>query len=144
MLLFQLRNRGFPAGQLGGNDIRSDRNHADVADLGYQRDGTGRSGIGFQHVDSIVLNGVLHVHQANDMHLFRDLSGVLLDGLQMLIGNVFGRNDTGRVTGMDTCQLNMLHNSRYESVGAVADGVRLAFHGVIQGRSGVTPTAAFI
>ena len=132
MLLFQLRNRGFPAGQLRGDDIRGDRDHADVADLGYQRNGTGRSGIGFQHVDSIVLNGVLHVHQADDMHLFRDLSGVLLDGLQMLFGNMSGRNDAGRVTGMDTRQLNMLHNSRYESVGSVADGVCLAFHGVIQ------------
>ena len=132
MLFFQGRHRGGSSGKLRGNDINGQRHHADVADLGHQGHGPGGSGVGLQHVHLAVFDGVLHIHQALDMHLLGDLSGIFLDGLQIFRGNVHGRNDAGGVSGMDACQLNVLHDRRHKGVGTVADGIRLTFHGVVQ------------
>ena len=74
--------------QILGNDLRSQRDHADAADLGHQRHSPGSPGIGLQHVHHIVLNGVLHIHQAYHMHLLRNAAGIIPDGLQMLGRNV--------------------------------------------------------
>ena len=65
------------------------------------------------------------------MHLLRDLPGVLLDGLHILQGNVYGGDDAGGVSGVDAGQLNVLHDRRHKGVGSVADGVGLTFHGVV-------------
>ena len=66
------------------------------------------------------------------MHFLGDLSGVFLDGLYIFGRNMYRRNDAGRVTGMYTGQLNMLHYCRNKGIGAVADGIGLTFHGMIQ------------
>ena len=42
------------------------------------------------------------------------------------------RQDTSRVTGMNTSQLNMLHNSRYKGMCTIADGICLTFCSMIQ------------
>ena len=59
------------------------------------------------------------------MHLLCDSTGVVLDGLYLVKSQVSGRKDTCRVSGVDSCQLNVLHNSRNKYVLAVADSVCL-------------------
>ena len=127
----QFRYRGLASGQLGSDDIGCQRHHTDTTDLRYQRHGTGCAGICFQHIYLTVLDRILHVHKTYHMHLFGDLSGVFLDGCQLLVRDVLGRDHTCRVTGVDTCQLNVLHNRRYISVGTVADGICLALQSMI-------------
>ena len=65
------------------------------------------------------------------MHFLCNLSGVFLNNLYILLGNMSGRNDTCGVTGVNTCQLNMLHNGRHERMGAIADCICLTLHGMI-------------
>ena len=66
------------------------------------------------------------------MHFLGDPAGVFLDGLHILRGNMPGRNDTRRVAGMHARQLYVLHHRRHKRMGAVADGIRLTFRGMIQ------------
>ena len=65
------------------------------------------------------------------MHLLRNLSRILLDGLHALLRDMHGRNDAGRIAGMNPGKLDMLHHSGHKSVGTVADGIRLALQRVI-------------
>ena len=136
--------------QLACDDIDCQRNHADVADLGNQRNGTGCSGVCFQHIYFIVFDGILHIHQPLNAHFLCDFSGVFLDGFDILFRNMSGRNDACGVTGVYACKLDMLHNSRNKGMCAVTDGICFTFHCVIQeavnqnGSVGVTPTAAFM
>lgn len=43
-----------------------------------------------------------------------------------------GRNDAGRISGMNARKLDMLHNGRNKSMGTVTDGVGFTFHGMVQ------------
>ena len=126
MLLFQLRYRRRSAGQFRCHDIDGQRNHTNIADFGYQRHGTGCPRIGLQNIHFSVLDGILHIHQTFDMHLFRNLSRIFFDRFYIFLGNVHGRQDTCRVAGMYAGQLDMLHYRRNESMGSVTDGVGLA------------------
>ncbi len=65
------------------------------------------------------------------MHFLRDPPGVIFDYFHIFLGNVDRGQDAGRVAGVDPGQLNMLHDSGNKGVGAVADGICLAFHGMI-------------
>ena len=86
--LAELGDGRFTAGQFGSDDVGGDGHHGDAADLGDQRDRTGRTRVGFEDIDDTVLDGVLHVHEADDVHLFGDLSRVVLDGLKGVLRNV--------------------------------------------------------
>lgn len=85
------------------------------------------------------------------MHFLRYFSGIFLYGFHIFRRNMDGRNDAGRISGMNARKLDMLHNGRNKSMGTVTDGVGFTFHGMVQetvnedgGGRGVTPTAAFI
>ena len=66
------------------------------------------------------------------MHFLRDLAGIFLDRLQIILRDMSGRNDARGVAGVNTCQLDVLHDGRNISVRAVTDGVCLALHSVIE------------
>ena len=132
MFLHQTRYRGWSSRKFPGDDVRGDGNHPHITYFGNQRNGPGSTGIGFEHVYLAILDGILHVHQTFYMHLFRNLSGVLLDGLHIFRGNVKRWDDTGRVSGVDTCQLDMLHDSRHKGMFSVTDGIRLTLQGIVE------------
>jgi hypothetical protein len=55
-------------GQLPAHhELRGNAGHLDVADLGDQRYRPGGAGVGLEHVDHVVGNGILHVHQADNV-----------------------------------------------------------------------------
>ena len=66
------------------------------------------------------------------MHLLRDSAGVILDCLYLVESQVSGRKDTCRVSGVDSCQLDVLHNSRNEYVLAVADSICLTLGRMVE------------
>ena len=77
--------RGRNTGQLLCNNLGSQLYHLNVADLGYQRHRSGRSRIGLQYKYLTVLDGILHIHQTADMHLFRNLLCIFLNRLYILL-----------------------------------------------------------
>ena len=132
ILLLEIRDGGLASGQFRRDDLGREGHHADAADLGDQRDRAGCAGIGLQDEDDIVLDGILHVHQTDDMHLLGDPACILADGLQILLRNMSGGDDAGRVTRVDAGQLDVFHDRGHKGVRAVADRVRLALHGIVQ------------
>ena len=122
-LFFQLRHRALASGIRQGNDIRCNLNHVDAADLGYKRNGSGCTGIRLDDKYLAVLNRILHIHQANNMQLLCDLSGVVFQSFDLLFCQSSRGNDTSRVTGVNTSQLDMLHNCRNKYVLAIADRI---------------------
>ena len=66
------------------------------------------------------------------MHLLSDLSCVFFDRPDIFFGNMQGGDDTGRVAGVNSRQLDMLHHRRNKGMGAVTDGVSFTFQGMIQ------------
>ena len=103
-----------------------------------------------QHVYFAVLDCILHVHRTYYVHLFCDTACVIADCLYLILGQISGRKDTSGVSGMDTCQLDVLHNCRNKYVLAITDRICFTLGCMMQetvnriGRSGVTPTAALI
>ena len=59
--------------------------HLDVADLRDQRHGPRRPRVGFEDVDDVLADGVLDVHQPDDVQLHRDSPGVLADRVDVLL-----------------------------------------------------------
>ena len=57
------------------------------------------------------------------MHFFCNLTGIFFNRLYILFADVYGRNDTCRVTGMNTGKLNMLHHCRNKGVCSITDGI---------------------
>ena len=66
------------------------------------------------------------------MHLFCNTACVITDCLYLILGQISGRKDTSGVTGVDTCQLDMLHNSRNKYVLAIADSICLTLGCMMQ------------
>ena len=131
-LFFQLRHRALASGIRQGNDIRCNLNHVDAADLGYKRNGSGCTGICLDDKYLAVLNRILHIHQANNMQLLCDLSGVVFQSFDLLFCQSSRGNDTSRVTGVNTSQLDMLHNRRNEYMLTIAYCVRFTLGCMMQ------------
>ena len=132
LLLAEFGHIRADAGELVGHELGGDIGHVDVADLGDQGHRAGCPGIGFQHIDCVLVDGVLHVHQAHHAHLAGDVRGVLADDLLILLRNFHGGDHAGGVSGVDAGLLNVLHDCGHKGVGSVGDGVRLALHGILQ------------
>ncbi len=106
--------------------------HRYVAHFGYQRHRPGSTGIGLQHIDHIVADGILHIHQAHHMQLLSYLAGVLLNGLQMLAGDAHWRNDASRIAGMNARLLDMLHHCGHKGLFAVGEGICLRLQSILE------------
>ena len=132
LVIAKLRNGAGLASQRGSNDLRSYLNHVYAAHLGNQRNRSGSTRVSLKNVHGVVLDGVLHIHQTADVHLNGDLSGVLLDCLYLLCGEILAREYACRIAGVYAGKLDVLHNSGNEAVLAVGDGVCLALGSVVQ------------
>ena len=72
---------------LSQHDLGGNPGHGNVADLGNQRNGARCARIGFQDIDHIVGDGILHIHQADDIQFVGDLARILVNGLDVPGGN---------------------------------------------------------
>src|SRR3954453_5229824 len=61
---------------LAGHDPRGDLRHRRADDLGDERHGARRPRIDLEYIDLVVLDGVLHVHQADHVEAEREFAGL--------------------------------------------------------------------
>jgi hypothetical protein len=83
-------------------------------------------------VDLPVLDGELHVHQANDLEGERQVLGLLLQPHQHRRIQRMGGERAGAVAGMDASFLDVLHDPGDEHVFAVTQRIDIDFDGVSQ------------
>ncbi len=100
--------------------------------LGDERHGTGGARVHFDEIDFIALDRKLHVHQADNAELQRQLAHLLADLVLNLLGQGIGRQGATRVTGVDTGLLDVLHDAADDYIGAVADGIHVQLGRIVQ------------
>ena len=114
---------GDPGGRLGELHRRR---------LGHERDRAAGAGVGLDHVEDVVLDRVLDVHQS----AHADAGGQLLrrvpDLQQVGRAERDGRQGAGRVAGVDPGLLDVLHDPAEVEVGAVEERVDVDLDGVLQ------------
>ena len=121
--LLQLATRHQPDGQLG---------QGDTGGFAHEGHGAGGPRIDFQHVDHILLDGVLHIHQSDHLQLQRQPSGVVSHGLQVLGLDHIGRQHAGAVSGVNPGLLDMLHDAPDHHPPPVGHGVHVHLEGILQ------------
>ncbi len=93
VMMFQIEVSELLAKHNFGGNAR----HGNPAYLGNQRHGTRCAWVGFEHVDHILADRILNIHQPHHAHFARDGAGVLIDGLDVLLRNTHGWNHTGGI-----------------------------------------------
>ncbi len=107
------------------DDLGRERHNRDSCYLADIRYGSGRTRVYFNDVNILAINDELDVDHTFDMKCSGKLLGVIHDRLLIVLGNALCRIYGDTVTGMDTGTLNVLHDTRDQDVGAVADSVHL-------------------
>ena len=85
---------------------------SDTGRFGDKRHGPRRSRVDLDHINAVVLNGVLNIHQPLDLERVSQKPGVMMDGFEMLSRDLLCRQNAGRVARVDSRFLNMLLNTR--------------------------------
>ena len=88
--------------------------------------------IHFEHVHGVVLDGVLHVHQADDVKRAGEADGVVANVLEHFGLQRDRRQHAGGIAGMDAGFLDVLHDAGDDDVFAVGESVHVHFGGVFQ------------
>ncbi|CKS79678.1 Uncharacterised protein [Mycobacterium tuberculosis] len=100
--------------------------------LGYKRNGTARSRVGFQDVEHVILERVLHVEQPHHADAVRNG----FSGLTHLRDVAAAQRDrwqrTGRVTGVDAGLLDVLHDPADIDLGAITQRVDVDLDRVLE------------
>ena len=109
--------------RLAGHDAGGDRRHRQADHLGDEGDGARGPGIDLEDMDLAILDGILDIHQADDIERPRQLRGLPLELGHRGLRQRPGRQRAGRVAGVDAGLLDMLRDAGHEHVGAVAQGV---------------------
>ena len=74
-------------------------------------------------MNGTVLDCELQVHETADVESECDLPGDLEDLCELGLGEGEGRQDHRRVSGVDSCVLDVLHDSSDEHIGSVTEEV---------------------
>ena len=99
-------------GQFGpGHHPGADLGDRHAGRLGDERHGAGGARIHLQHVDRVVLDGVLHVHQPDDVQRLGHRLGFGLQFGDHRRRQGIGRQRAGGIAGMDAGFLDMLHDA---------------------------------
>jgi len=112
-----------PGGHLG---------QGDAGGLGDEGDGAGGTGIDLQDVDFVPLQGELAVHEAAHVQGPGEAFHLLADARLGALIEAVGRQGAGGVTGVDPGLLDVLHDAAHEDPLAVAHGVHVHLHRLVQ------------
>ena len=110
---------------MAADDLGRQGNDGDpryLADIGNRSGGTG---IYLDDVNILSVHNELDVDHSLYMKGPCQLFCILHQGLLVALSDALGRVNGDTVAGMDTGTLDMLHDTRDQDVGAVADGVHL-------------------
>ena len=100
--------------------------------FGQKRRSTRCPRVDFQHVDHVVFDGELDVHQAYQFQCFTQTLGDFPNGIHVLGSDLVRRNNTGRVSRMNAGFLDVLKDARDDDVLPVSQAVHVGFDGVFQ------------
>ena len=88
--------------------------------------------VDLEHVDLLVLDRELDVHQADHAELPRERARLRLDALDLVVAERVGRQRAGGVAGVDAGLLDVLHDAAHHHALAVGDGVHVDLEGVLE------------
>ncbi len=91
-----------------------------------------RARVHLEDVDDVVLDRVLHVHQALHLQGLPQLTRVAADGVEVLGGDLVGRQHHRAVAAVDARLLDVLQDAADDHALAVGDGIHVHFVGVLQ------------
>ncbi len=92
-----------------------------------------RARVDLDHVDRVVLDGKLRVHQPDDVECPGDTPGVVTDRLEVPLGDEVGRDDARAVAGVDAGLLDVLHHAADDHAAlAVRHAVHVEFECVLE------------
>ena len=114
------------------NDRRRELCERYACGLAHKRHGPGRPGIDLQDVDHAVLDGVLHVEQADNPERLGKLLRVPPHFLDLPIADQVRRQHARRVAGMHAGVLDVLHDPTDDAAGAVCNSVDVGLERVFQ------------
>ena len=123
-----------------GHDFRGQFGQRHADGLADERHGARRARIHFQHVNHVAFDGVLHVHQADDLQLARHGVGVFADGFDDLLRKRVRRQHHRGVAGMHAGKFDVLQHAadddgalaRIREMAHVRDAIHVHFGGVFQ------------
>ena len=75
--------------------------------------------INFENVDRVALDGILHVHQANDFESNGETLGVIANDFQYFGREADGRKDAGGIAGVHAGFFDVFHDAADDNVGTV-------------------------
>ena len=117
---------------LARHDLGGHLGEGDSDRLADEGGGPGGAGIHLEHVDFLVLDGVLDVHQAAHIEFQRHRLGGVADGLEDLGGKRDARQHAGAVAAVDSGLLDMLHDASDDALLAVGKAVDIDLGGILQ------------
>ena len=106
-----------------GHDLGGDAGDGQADHLGDEGHRAARPRVYFEHIDLVVLNRELDVHQAHHLQRAGELHGLPLELRDDLAVQRMGRQRAGRVARMHAGLLDVLHHAADEDVRPVGDGV---------------------
>ena len=116
--------------------------HGDLGELvarcfGNKRHGTRSAGIHFQHVHHRffgvgILNGKLHVHEANHFERLGKFAGFAANFRNERRRETIGRQRAGRIAGVHAGLFNMFHDAGNSYDVSVADRINVHFNRIVE------------
>ncbi len=118
------------AQRLARHAARRDLGERLAGGLGDVRNGTRCARVHLEHVHRVALDGVLHVHQADDFERTGEHRGLALELALDMARERMRRQAAGRVARMHPRLLDVLHDAADQHIGAVANAVHVDLDGV--------------
>ena len=100
--------------------------------LGDERHGARRPGVGLEHVEDVLGQGELHVHQAAHPDALGQLEGRLAHPVELAGAEGDRRQGARGVAGVDAGLLDVLHDPAEVHLGAVVEHVDVDLDGVVE------------
>ena len=100
-----------------------------LTDVGH---GARRAGVYLEHVNMFVLDGVLHVHQPDDLQSQGEPLRIFANRVQNERRQAHRGKNTGRVSGVYSRLFDVLHDPTNDDVGAVGQCIHIDFRSLFE------------
>ncbi len=117
---------------LAGHDAGRGLGQGHTGGLGGERHRTGRTWVGFDHIQRVGHEGVLHIDQTLHATTLGDGVGSLAQTTNLVVGQRAWRQGACGVSGVDAGFLDVLHDAADVQLLAVEQGIDVDFHGVLE------------
>ena len=94
--------------------------HRHAGDFAYIRNRSRGARVDLYYIELILVDAVLDIDETGDLQRYREILRAVDDILAQAVIDIPGRIHRDRVSGVDTCALDVFHDARDEDVLAVA------------------------